>query len=191
MYYSLAMQIGFDLDRIFINTPPFIPGELISKLYKKKDNGVLLYRIPSKPEQIFRRATHLPLFRPPIEENLAFLRTIPKKNTKLYLISSRYQFLQGATEQLVKKYKLDSIFEKLYFNYENKQPHMFKNEILKKLKLDMYIDDDLSLLQYVAKENPKTKFFWLETDEKENALAHHKSLEKNVFPISRLSNILT
>lgn len=185
------MTIGFDLDRIFINTPPFIPGDVISKLYKKKDNGELLYRIPSRPEQLFRRATHLPLFRPPIEENLAFLHAVAKKQNKLYLISSRYKFLEGVTEKLVQKHKLNTIFEKLYFNYDNKQPHIFKNEILKKLKLDIYIDDDLSLLQFVAKDNPKTKFYWLETDEKESALSHHKTLEKNVFPISRLSNIIT
>lgn len=183
------MTIGFDLDRIFINTPPLIPGKVISKFYKKKDNGELVYRIPSRPEQIFRRVTHFPLFRPPIEENLAVLHKLAKKQNKLYLISSRYKFLEDVTEQLVKKYQLDTIFDKLYFNYENKQPHEFKNEVLKKLKLDMYIDDDLSLLQYVAKDNPKTKFYWLETDEKESALAHHKTLRKNVIPVSRLANI--
>lgn len=185
------MNIGFDLDRVFINTPPFIPGGIFNKFYKKKDNGVLLYRIPSRTEQIFRRAIHFPFLRPPIEENLAILKSISKKDNKLYLISSRYKFLESVTNELVKKYHLDEIFDKLYFNYENQQPHIFKNEILKKLKLDMYIDDDLSLLQFVAKDNPKTKFYWLETDEKESARAHHKTLAKNVFPISRLSNIIT
>jgi hypothetical protein len=183
------MNIGFDLDRIFINTPPLVPGKVISKFYKKRDNGVLLYRIPSRPEQIFRRMTHFPLFRPPIEENLEVLRKLAKKDHKLYLISSRYKFLEDITEKVVRKHKLDDIFEKLYFNYDNKQPHEFKNTILKKLKLDMYIDDDLSLLQYVAKDNPKTKFYWLETDEKESALAHHKTLHKNVIPVSQLAKI--
>ncbi len=185
------MKIGFDLDRIFINTPPLVPGNIISKLYKKKDNGVLLYRIPSHSEQLFRKVTHHPFLRPPIEENLAILRTISKNDNRLYLISSRYKFLEDITTKLVKKHGLDGIFEKLYFNYENKQPHMFKNEVLKKLKLDMYIDDDLSLLQFVARDNPKTKFYWLETDEKDSALAHHKTLEKNVFPITHLSTILS
>src|SRR5688500_2952182 len=98
------MAIGFDLDRIFINTPPLIPGKVISKFYKKKDNGELVYRIPSRPEQIFRRVTHFPLFRPQIEENLAVLHKLAKKDHKLYLISSRYKFLEDVTEQLVKKY---------------------------------------------------------------------------------------
>lgn len=177
------MLIGFDLDKIFIDTPPFVPNAVINKFYKKKDNGVLLYRIPSYPEQLLRRATHLPFLRPPIEKNLSFLRNIPKKGNKLYLISSRYKFLEGPTSQLVKTYGLDKIFDGLYFNFENKQPHEFKNEVLKKLKLDMYIDDDLSLLKYVAKANPKTKFFWLD-----HAKGKYE-LNKNIYAISNLSDI--
>jgi hypothetical protein len=185
------MTIGFDLDKIFIDTPPFIPNSVIQRMYRKKANGVLLYRIPSRPEQLFRRVTHMPLLRPPIQNNLEFLRNIPKEGNKLYLISSRYKFLESATNQLVKAYELDKIFDKLYFNYENKQPHIFKNEVLKKLKLDMYIDDDLALINHVAKDNPKTKFFWLETDGRTNVSNLHHPLEANVTPIKKLATIFT
>jgi hypothetical protein len=71
----------------------------------------------------------------------------------------------------------------MYFNYNNKQPHEFKNEILKKLKLDMYADDDLQLLEYLTDKNPKTKFFWL------NGKVS-KPLKKNLFAIKYLSEML-
>lgn len=177
------MNIGFDLDGIFINTPPFVPKEIIEKLYKKKDNGVLLYKIPSIPEQIFRKATHLPIFRPPIEDNLKFLKGISKKDHKLYLISSRFKFLEKETKQLVRKYDLDKVFDGIYFNFDNKQPHVFKDEVIKKLKLDTHIDDDLSLLKFVAKHNPKTKFLWL------NDKLGKEPISKNVFPIAELKEI--
>jgi len=158
------MKIGFDLDKIFINTPPLLPIFIINKFYKARDNGILLYRIPSRAEQLLlRKPAHLPFLRQPIKQNFAFLKTLAKdKNNHLYLISSRFEFLKPETELLVKKYGLDKIFEKLYFNYENKQPHKFKNEILQELKLDLFVDDDLSLVRYVAKDNPKTQFFWLD-----------------------------
>ena len=54
------MNIGFDFDKVFIDYPPFLPGKLFDKLYKKKDNGTLLFRIPEYPEQILRKALHLP-----------------------------------------------------------------------------------------------------------------------------------
>ncbi len=177
------MNIGFDLDKVLINYPPFLPSILFDKLYKDRDNGVLLYRIPAYPEQLLRKSLHFPLFRAPIKKNFDFLRSIPKKENKLYLISSRYEFLKGLTNQLVKKYQLDKIFDDLYFNFENKQPHEFKNEVIKKLHLDVYIDDDLSLIKYVAKHNQHTKFFWL------NHVTQQKPLANNIFAIHKLEEI--
>lgn len=177
------MNIGFDFDKIFIDYPPFFPAKLIDKLYKQRDNGILLYRIPTPPEQLLRKATHLPFLRPPIKENLELLKDISKKKNKLYLISSRFKFLEPETNRLIKKYKLDTIFDAMYFNFDNKQPHLFKEKILKKLKLDLYVDDDLSLLKHVAKSNPKTKFFWL------NHKYDKQSLPKNIFEIKRLEEM--
>ena len=179
------MKIGFDLDKIFIDTPVFIPDTLINKVYKKRDNGVLLYRIPGYAEQLVRKATHLPFFRPALKENLAFLKSIQKKQNKIFLISSRYKFLEKETTHIIKKYHFDKLFDTLFFNYENKQPHLFKNDVLKKLQLDMYIDDDLSLLKYVAKSNVKTKFFWL------NHKKEKKVLPKNITSITQLKEIFT
>lgn len=177
------MNIGFDFDKVFIDYPPFFPAKLFDKLYKKKDNGVLLYRIPGYPEQLLRKTLHLPFMRPPIKENMAFLKNISKKHNKLYLISSRYSFLRPETNRLIKKYELDKIFDGMYFNYTNEQPHFFKEAVLKTLQLDLYVDDDLSLLKHVAKKNPKTKFFWL------NHTIDKKPLAKNIFEIRKLKEI--
>lgn len=177
------MKIGFDLDNIFISTPPFIPKQIIDKLYKKRDDGVLLYRIPSLPEQLLRRTSHAPLLRPALKENLDFLKQISKKDNKLYLISSRFKFLENRTLKLVKKYGLNNIFDKMYFNFENIQPHIFKNEVLKKLNLDIYVDDDLSLIKHVAKDNNKTRFFWLKTMKKK------EDLPSNIIAISKIAEI--
>lgn len=179
------MRVGFDLDNIFISTPPFIPGQLIERFYKARDNGVLLYRIPTYPETEMRKLLHFPIFRPPIYKNLTFLRGLDKNRNNLYLISSRFKFLEGITRKLVKKYKLDALFDGLYFNFENRQPHEFKNDIIKKLQLDIYVDDDLSLLHYVAKHNQGTKFFWL------NHTKQKKPLEKNLFAIENLAEIFS
>ncbi len=177
------MNIGFDLDKVFIDYPPFVPAGLIDKLYKKRDNGALYYRIPSIPEKIIRRASHIRFFRPAIKENLEFLNNIPKTGNKFYLISSRFSFLQNPTKNLIKKHNLDHLFDEMYFNFENKQPHVFKNDIIEKLNLDMYVDDDLSLIKHVAQKNPQTNFFWL------NNTIKNKRLTKNIFAISTLSSM--
>ena len=178
------MRIGFDLDKIFVDYPPIIPDKIVDRLYKKKTDGKLLYRIPSKPEQIIRRLSHLSFLRPPITENISYLKRIPKKEHKLYLISSRYDFLKQPTEKLMKKHNFNSIFDAFYFNYNNEQAHHFKSAVLKKLKIDLYVDDDLFLLKHVAKENPKTQFYWLTTSRRK------EKLPANIKQIANLTEIL-
>lgn len=180
----VSMKIGFDLDKIFVDYPPLIPDSLIDRLYKKKANGVLLYRIPSRPEQLLRQFSHYHIFRPPIRSNIKFLRSIPKDKHQLYLISSRFGFLEKQTLSLLHKLGLDQVFDRMYFNFENKQPHEFKNEVLKKLNLDLYVDDDLPLLQYITKNNKHTKFFWLHPEKT------RISLPKGITHIQSLSEIL-
>lgn len=155
------MNIGFDFDKVFIDYPPFIPDYFFDRFYKKKSNGTLLYRIPSRPEQVFRRMTHLSFMRPVIKENYLFLKSISKKDHSLYLVSSRFGFLEQITQKLIHKHGFDTTFDGLFFNFNNLQPHLYKNEVIKNLKLDIYVDDDLPLLRYVARHSKRTKFFWL------------------------------
>lgn len=179
------MKIGFDLDKVLIDYPPFIPDTLIDKLYRKKANGTLEYRIPSTPERWLRKLSHLPPLRRPIAKNLLFLKELARKNNRLYLISSRFQFLEPETTRLLKKHGLDRLFSGMYFNYHNKQPHEFKEQVLKKLRLDMYVDDDFYLLNYVAKKQSSAKLFWL-TD-RPNA----KSPNPKIHAIHTLSEMTT
>lgn len=177
------MRIGFDFDKVFIDYPPLVPAVVVDRFYRKKTNGQLLYRIPSRPEQLFRKLTHLSYLRPIISENVTFLQSIPKQNHHLFLVSSRFGFLEQITKRLVKKYGFDELFDEMFFNFDNKQPHLFKSDIIKKLKLDMYVDDDLPLLRYVARHNKKTKFYWLNPNK--NGYVSH-----NITGITKLSAIL-
>lgn len=179
------MNIGFDLDKVLINYPPLIPSGLIDRLYKKKDNGILLYRIPSRVEQLFRLLTHYPGLRRPMKENLHFVRQLStQKHNKYFLISSRFGFLKNITNKLIQTHQLDKIFDELLFNYSNQQPHLFKDAAIKKNTIDIYVDDDLSLLRYLAMHNKHTKFFWLNSNEK-------KQLEENLFGVTSLDAIFS
>lgn len=179
------MIIGFDFDKVLIDYPPFIPDKLIDRLYKKKSNGVLTYRFPSRPEQYLRKISHRPIFRPCIKENLDFVKSIPRKGNKIYLISSRFGFLKDETEKIIKGRGLAKVFDGFYFNYGNEQPHIFKDKKIRDLKLDLYVDDDFPLLRYVAKRNKKTKFFWL------NKKAGRQLMTRNIVSINSLYSILS
>lgn len=179
------MNVGFDLDKIFINTPPFVPSKIIDLFYKEKSNGSLKYRIPGRIEQIIRTFSHYPIFRPQIIKNMEYIKNLSLTNkNKYYLISSRFSFLKNRTSSLIKRYELDKIFNAMYFNYANNQPHKFKDEIIEKLNLDMYVDDDLQLLEYLTDKNHKTIFFWLNKK-------ISKPLKKNLLAIRHISEMFT
>lgn len=178
------MNIGFDLDGIFVDKPPFMPKWLIEKLYKEKDDKILQYRIPGKLEQQIRKISHFPIFRPAITGNISKLIQIANNNRHaLFLISSRFGFLKDATLHIEKKYSFPSIFKIISFNYENGQPHVFKNRLIKKLNINKYVDDDLSLLKFLAKENPQVIFYWLNAKKNEQ-------LENNLLAITDLLTII-
>lgn len=178
------MNIGFDLDKILISNPPLIPSWLMSKLYGEKANGSLSYRFPGKMEQVIRKMSHAPLLRKPLFNNIKLLVRMKKSRPqqKLFLISSRYSFLQTETENLVKRLQFKKIFNEMYFNFSNQQPHLFKESILKKNNVDKYVDDDLPLLEYLAKKFPKTTFYWL--NNKVN-----RKLQKNIIAIIQLDSV--
>ena len=177
------MNIGFDLDKIFIEYPFFLPDFVVDKTYKIIFNNNIIYRIPSKPEQFLRLLLHYPLLRQPINKNIEFVKNIYKNNTDNYfLISGRFGFLKNRTDEIIKKYELDKVFKKILINFDNEQPHIFKSTLMKQLKIDKYVDDDFFLLKYAAKRNPKTKFFWLNKK-------IDKPLDKNLFAIKNISEM--
>lgn len=187
------MIIGFDFDKVFINYPPFIPYFLIDFLYKgesvfKKNpskKSSLHYRIPGRVEQKIRILSHHPIFRTPIKENVDALKEISGKDkVTTYLVSSRFSFLKKRTDGILKKYSLDKYFDGVHFNYDNKQPHIFKEETIKKLKIDTYIDDDLQLSLFLSKSLPHLKIFWVK-----NGNAADVELPKNVIPIKNLKEL--
>lgn len=165
------MKVGFDLDRVFIDYPPFVPGSVIDWLYRhspleiiiKKPNNKISYRIPTNNLEVaVRKLSHLPIFRPKIEKNIQFVKNFPQNPYphELFLISSRYKFLEQITWKLLESTGLRDFFKSIHLNLENEQPHKFKEKVIKELKLDVYIDDDLRLLRYLKNKFPKLKLLW-------------------------------
>ncbi|RJQ27463.1 hypothetical protein C4577_01380 [Candidatus Parcubacteria bacterium] len=159
-----SIRIGFDFDKVFADYPPLIPSKVINYLYKKH-NHKLSYRIPGRFEQKIRVLSHHTFFRPPIKRNIEALKKITKeKDLEIFLISSRFQFLKERTEKWLNKNNFKKYFKELYFNFENQQPHLFKDDIINKLKIKKYIDDDLHLLMYLAQKHPEIDFYWIENN---------------------------
>ncbi len=178
------IKIGFDFDKVLVDYPPLIPDWLINRIYKKK-NKTLTYRFPNKLEQKIRILSHYPFFRHPIWDHVKKVQALAKNDSyHLYLVSGRFGFLDKRTETWLKKFPLTKHFKEVHFNFENNQPHFFKDKMIKKLAITHYIDDDLELIKYLAKHNPSVSFYWL------NNTATKKTFRfKNIYPIKNLGEL--
>lgn len=184
----MIIKVGFDLDKVFVNYPPIIPSWVIDYLYKDHQKKELSYRIPnSRVEQIIRKLSHNHLLRPAIKKNIELLNQISNSKDKyqIFLISSRYKFLEQLTYNILKRYKIFNHFNKIFLNIENSQPHLFKEKIIKSLNLDIYIDDDLDLLKYLSTKIKTTKYFWYNPQKYNANLKTYK-----ITPIENLSEII-
>ncbi|MBN1262748.1 MAG: hypothetical protein JW991_00130 [Candidatus Pacebacteria bacterium] len=168
---SKKIRLGFDLDGVIVDKPRLVPKSLLERLFKGSQKG-LNYRFPGNGlEQVIRRLSHFYLFRPPLKGNIKVIRKIKRKRrTVLYLISSRYFFLEKETRIWLKKRKIDDLFDGFILNLKNEQPHLFKERMIKKLKLDYYFEDDPLIVGYLKSRIKKTRIFLVKNDGEEALL---------------------
>jgi len=162
------IRIAFDLDGVIVDKPPLIPKQFIEWLFKGgfcKSKKLYFYFPKTSLEQKIRKISHFYLFRPLINENYQLIKKLSEnKNYNLTIISSRYSFLFPETKVLLRKNKIDKLFDKVYLNLEDKQPHIFKEEILKKTIPDFFIDDDQEIIGYLRDRLSKTKLIFFQKD---------------------------
>ena len=147
-------KIAFDLDGVIVDKPPLIPKALLERLFKGGGGKKLHYHFPhSLLGQFIRKLSHFYIFRPPIKNNISFIKEIAKNGQyELYVVSGRYSFLEKETKKWLEKRKLKGLFKKIYLNKEDEQPHIFKEKILKRIEPDIFIDDDEEIVDYLCQK---------------------------------------
>jgi uncharacterized HAD superfamily protein len=81
---------------------------------------------------------------------------------EVHLITARFGFLTGNLERWLEKNKMKKLFKTININKKCEQPHIYKERILRKLKLDVYVEDNLDIVLHLSKnKNIKTKIFWI------------------------------
>lgn len=155
------MNIGFDIDNVLVDTPLFLPNFLKHLLYKKS-NSINLPHQPTLLEKYLRIFAHTSLIRPPIKHNLLYLCDLAKeKKYNIFFISSRYGFLDKKTASWFKKHNLGQYAQDIYLNKQKLSPKNFKNNMIQQLKIDVFVDDDINILMFIAQNNPQVKLYWI------------------------------
>ncbi len=79
---------------------------------------------------------------------------------QLFLITARFSFLKQLTLDWLECNNLTNLFSQIVINKEDQDPIQFKSLAINTEGLDVFIDDDLEVLEKLA-VSTKAKLFWL------------------------------
>lgn len=158
---SRPLKVGFDLDGVLLYNPARIarlPVTLFKHAFFKKRSKKFI--IPKNPlsKFIWKVAHWTSLFIAPGFNQVE--RMVKNGKIEAYIISGRYGFLGTDFQRWVKKLNKKAIFTEIHYNKNNEQPHLYKEKVIKKLNLDVFIEDNWDIVEYLSKKTP-TKIFWV------------------------------
>lgn len=155
------LKVGFDLDGVILYNPIRIFRPFASALkplvFRKSNNSFYFPR--TKLEQIFWKLLHKTSFCVAPGMNL-LKELIRTKKIQAYIITSRYSFLNEEFEGWMKVLNVKKHFTACYYNKTNLQPNEFKKMMIKKLKLDIFVEDNWGVVQKINHQNV-TKIYWI------------------------------
>ena len=100
---------------------------------------------------------------------------IKDKKIKAYIITARYSYLKNDLEEWLNKMKVNKYFSGIYYNQNDEQPHLFKERMIKKLNLDIFVEDNLDIVSYLSS---KFKIYWI-----------YNIFDKNHFYLDKFPNL--
>jgi hypothetical protein len=147
-----TLKVGFDLDGVILYNPIRVFRPFAKKILKPLKAGVLhqkkesFYLPQSDFEKYLWKLIHYTSFR--VNRGYDELKKLAKdKRIELYLVTGRYGFLSQDYKKWLVKIDADRVFKKCYINEKNIQPNDFKEEMIKKLKLDVYVEDNWDIIE--------------------------------------------
>lgn len=181
------LRVGFDLDGVLLYNPARIARPVIvfiKKIFFKKEVNKFHYP-QTKIQKLIWLMFHKVVFGPALGYG-ELKKLIKSKKIKAYIITGRNESLINDFNHWLKKLEANKYFSDCYFNDKNEQPYLFKEKMIKKLKLDLYIEDNWDIVDYLSSSGQKV--FWLYNIFDKNIKYQHKfpSLDKIIQKIKTL-----
>jgi len=159
------LRVGFDLDGVILYNPIRTFRVIASSLkftkpllfHEKTDE----FYFPNSPvEQFIWRQLHKTSFC--LADGIEKIKKLTEQGKiETFLITGRYSFLKKDFEYWLKKMEADTIFKGYYYNKNDQQPNLFKQQMIKKLQLDYFVEDNWGIIQKLNGVLKTTKVIWI------------------------------
>jgi len=82
-----------------------------------------------------------------------------------YIVTARYDFLKDDFEKWLIRLEAHNHLVASYHNKNDEQPHLFKERMIEKLGIDIFVEDNWDIVQYLnarfAKKKNKPTVLWI------------------------------
>jgi len=160
------LKVGFDLDGVILYNPARILRPIIAIvkrviLHKK---GLEFYYPRSNWEKLLWRAFHWSSFI--TAPGLSDLVDLAKSGKiEAYIVTARFDYLKDDFHSWIKKINGNKFLKGYYHNVNNEQPHLFKEKMIKRLNLDIFVEDNWDIVDYLNScfdnKNKRTMIMWI------------------------------
>lgn len=153
------LRVGFDLDGVLLYNPARIIRPIMSfvKKYLLRRDLNKFYYPKNKIEKIIWWFLHKSSLWPsPGISQLLIL--IKQKKIKAYIVSARYELLEKDFSRWSRILDPNKLFLGYFYNNKNDQPQLFKEKMIKKLKLDIFVEDNWDIVSHL---NSKLRILWI------------------------------
>ena len=153
------LKVGFDLDGVLLYNPARVVRPIIAftkKYILKRDLNKFYYPKNRLEKWIWKLFHHTSLWSSSGIDDL--LDLIKNKRIKAYVVSARYELMEADFKKWTTIIDPKKRFSGYFFNGKNEQPQIFKETMIKKLGLDVFVEDNWDIVKHL---NPKAKIFWI------------------------------
>ena len=170
------IRVGFDFDGV-VAYNPFRLVRSPWAFFKRRFLGIrkLTFFYPrSSWQKMVWRIMHDSSIYP--AKGIDLFRKITKAEIiEAHLVTGRFNFLDDHLYRWLDKYNLKNLFKTINLNKHDEQPHLFKEKIMNKYNLDVFIEDNWDIVEYLhkkqkTKNKKQTKIYWIY-----NLLDRHRS----------------
>ncbi|OGK74463.1 hypothetical protein A2459_00125 [Candidatus Roizmanbacteria bacterium RIFOXYC2_FULL_41_10] len=158
---SAKIRVGFDFDGVvFYNvTRNLRPYIYFIKRYFLGIRKTKFY-LPKNPLMIkIAYLLHKSSYRPNTGFH-EFLKLTNNPKYEIYIITARMSFMKEDIHELLKPYDVKGI-KQIIQNKSDQQPHLYKEKLIKKLKLNYFFDDNWDIVKYLS-ERTSAKIIWVD-----------------------------
>ena len=164
MMKQKKLKAGFDFDGVIAYNPLRVlrkPVNMIMRVILGKSS--LEYYPQSKQSQWLWKILHKSSFLP--SPGLKDLRKLLEEDKiEGYIITGRFAMLDEDLRRWLQQHEIEHLFKRIYVNKKNKFPYIFKEEMINKLKLDYFLEDNWDVIKYLNRSLPKqskTQLHWI------------------------------